>query len=186
MMILAAIWVCAAPVLTANQTLHAQRDIVLGVKKLEDADPNYVHIIRHAAFWHSYLPLLLGVLVFLALLTAFAWITAANLDLPETQESFRTLCYAAAVLPAFSFIGFLYGGGKDCVIMIRRLRDSSATQKIPSSADAESPASLSQFSKALSPICESAEIEPANVPLTSPRTVVNPGRRSRRRRRTKR
>jgi hypothetical protein len=121
--LLASVWVAATPVLTANKTLHEQRDIVFGIKELKDMTPARAYRVRCASLWHSYVPLLLGILCFLAMMTVFMLVTARVAPLKPDQERYRWLCYLVTVLPAFSFLGFLVGGGRDIAFMRRILAE---------------------------------------------------------------
>jgi hypothetical protein len=123
MILLATIWVSAAPVLTANKTLHEQRDIVFGIRELDHLPPERIFRVKCAAFTHSYIPLLLGILAFLALMTGFIGLAAKNVPLPSEQEHDRWLCYLVALMPASMFVGFAFGGGRDVLVMRRMLKE---------------------------------------------------------------
>src|SRR5262249_7806645 len=61
-------------------SLHSLRDIALGVRPLATVDAVQIRRIRMAALWHSYLPLWIGVLGFLILITIFVIYLAINVD----------------------------------------------------------------------------------------------------------
>ena len=128
LVILATIWLGAGPVLSALRIIHGQRDIVLGVKRLDHLTPAQAHDIRSVALWNSYLPLLLGVLLFLLLLTGFVCVAVNYLELPQNQKSLRRLGYIVALQPAFTFIGFLLGGARDMVFMLHTLKQERHTR----------------------------------------------------------
>lgn len=121
LILLATIWVSAAPVLTANKTLHEQRDVVFGIREIDHLPADRAYRVKRAAFLHSYIPMLLGILVFLALMTGFILFAARNVPLPSEQEHDRWMCYLVAFMPASMFAGFAFGGGQDVLVMRRML-----------------------------------------------------------------
>jgi hypothetical protein len=129
LILLATIWVSASPVLSANETLHDQRDIVLGIRELGHLSPEVACIIRRSSFRNSYVPLWLGILMFLALMTVFIGFTAGTIALPKDQESHRWLCYSVMLMPMFMFCGFLIGGILDISTMRRLLRREESKLK---------------------------------------------------------
>ena len=131
LILLATIWVSAAPVLAANTTLHDQRDLVSGIRNLAHLSPARALQVRRAAFLHSYIPLLIGILIFLAMMSGFIVYTAWSLHLPKDQEPYRWLCYMVALMPAFMFIGFAFGGGKNVFVMWQILNEEKEAATSP-------------------------------------------------------
>ncbi len=126
LILLATIWVSAAPVLTANKTLHEQRDIVFGIRELKHLLPSRICQVQRAAFFHSYIPLLCGILMFLGLMIGFILFSAANVPLPPEQEGRRWLCYLVALMPSSMFLGFAIGGALDVLTMRKILREDAS------------------------------------------------------------
>jgi hypothetical protein len=125
---LATIWVSATPVVAANKTLHEQRDLVLGIRQLDHLSPERAFFVRRAAYLHSYIPMLLGILLFLAMMTGLIAFAAANVSLAD-YEQYRWLCYSVAFMPAFMFLGFLFGGGLDVRVMRKVLEEDKLKLK---------------------------------------------------------
>jgi len=114
---LGVVWLSSTPLQAILQILHSMRDKVVAGLEHENVKVSASLELKYckAMLWNTYIPLLIGYLVFLLM------ISSASLFLPIVgliaDMKIKLISYAVSVQFGLTFLGFFFGGIGDIRLM---------------------------------------------------------------------